>query len=85
MARDVLVTPRASLRDDDQLLVVDRDDRLRLRQAHVLRVDRGEVVVRAELEPSDRICVSNLQVAVEGMEVRPQLENATRLAGAPQP
>jgi RND family efflux transporter MFP subunit len=85
LAHDVLVAPRASLRDDDHLLVVDGEDRLRLRPARVLRVDREEVLVRAQLAPADRICVSNLPVAVDGMEVRPLAAPTTKWAEAPRP
>jgi RND family efflux transporter MFP subunit len=70
VARDVLVAPRGSLREDGRLLVVDAESRLRLRDASVLRVDREQVLVRARLEPGDRVCESSLPVAVDGMEVR---------------
>jgi len=69
LARDVLVAPRGALREDDRLLVVDADDRLRLRASRVLRVGRDEVLVRARLEPGDRVCASNPPVAVDGMAV----------------
>jgi hypothetical protein len=72
VAHDVLVVPRASLRDGNELLVVDREGRLRRRPADVLRVDGDTAFARAPLAPGDRICVSNLQVAVDGMEVRAQ-------------
>jgi hypothetical protein len=70
VAHDVLTVPRAAMRDGDRLLVVDRDSRLRERESEVLRIDRDEVLVRADIEPGDRVVVSPLQVVVDGMRVR---------------
>lgn len=71
LARGVLVVPRSAMRDAGQLLVVDREDRLRLQEVDVLRIDRDEVLVRGGLDADDRIVVSPIQVVVEGMKVRP--------------
>ncbi len=78
VAHDVLVVPRAAMRDRERLLVVDEESRLRERPGEILRIDRDEVIVRAKLEPGDRVVVSPLQVVVDGMRVRPQ---AAALAG----
>ncbi|MEM7408725.1 MAG: efflux RND transporter periplasmic adaptor subunit [Myxococcota bacterium] len=71
---DVLVVPRVSLRDGDRMLVVDTEDRLQLRPAQVLRIDGDEVMLRARIASGERVVVSNLQTAVEGMQVRPLIE-----------
>ena len=71
IAEGVLVVPRSAIRNDDRILVVDRQDRLYSRAAEVLRIDRDDVLLRVELSPGDRICVSALQVVVDGMQVRP--------------
>jgi RND family efflux transporter MFP subunit len=68
--KDVFVLPRSALRGDDQVLVVDAEDRLRYRNVNVARSDREQVFVDAGLAPGDRVCVSPLDVAVEGMQVR---------------
>ena len=70
VAEDVITVPRVSMRDANQMLVVDRDNRLQKRTVDVLRIDREDVVVRGDLEMGDRVVVSPLQVVVEGMEVR---------------
>lgn len=70
IAENVIVVPRAAMRDQGRVLVVDRDDTLRQRPVEVLRIDREEVLIRADLEPGERIVVSPLQVVVEGMRVR---------------
>lgn len=71
LASDVLVVPRAAMRDGDRLLVVDAEDRLHHRSVEVLRIDRDEVLLRAELAETERIVVSRMQVVVDGMKVRP--------------
>ena len=71
LAEDVIVLPREAMRNDDRILVVDAEDRLRYRGVDVLRIDRDDVLIRAEIAPTERIVLSPLQVAVEGMKVRP--------------
>ncbi len=66
----VAVLPRAALRGDRQVLVIDAEGRLRFRDVEVLRALRDEVVIRAGLESGERVCVSPLETVVEGMPVR---------------
>ena len=76
----VFVLPRLALRTDtgdDLVYVVDDADRLRFRAVEVLRADREQVVVRGGLEPGERVCVSPMTAAVNGMEVRTVLSSAT--------
>jgi RND family efflux transporter MFP subunit len=67
---NAFVLPRAALRDEDRVLIVDREARLRYRPVEVLRAQRGQVVIGAGLEPGERVCVSPLQAVVDGMQVR---------------
>jgi membrane fusion protein, multidrug efflux system len=74
---DVTVLPRSALRGRDQVLVVDHENRLRYRQVDVVRRDGETVIVRGGLAPGERVCVSPLDVAVDGMLVRTLDEEAT--------
>jgi RND family efflux transporter MFP subunit len=67
---DVIVLPRAALRNGRQVLVVDEDDRIRIRDVEVLRSDRQETFVRAGVRDGERICLSPLETVVDGMKVR---------------
>ncbi|MGD8397125.1 MAG: efflux RND transporter periplasmic adaptor subunit [Candidatus Eiseniibacteriota bacterium] len=67
---DVYVLPRAALRGSDRVIVVDDEDRLRFRQVEVVKTDRETAVVRSGLADGDRICLSTLDNAVDGMRVR---------------
>ena len=62
---------RSALRDDGQLMVVDAENRLWLRDVKVLRMEREEVLIREVLAPGERVCTSPLQAVVPGMRVRP--------------
>ena len=59
------------MRGASQLLVADTEDRLRFRRVEVIRAGRDEVVLRSGLEPGDRVIVSSVEAAVDGMKVRP--------------
>jgi len=71
MAENVRVVPRYAMRDKDHILIVDAEDRLRSHEVEVLRIDRDDVLIRTQLGPGERICISSLQVVVEGMPVQP--------------
>ena len=67
--RDVVVVPRGALRDGDSVLVMDEHDRLYRRKVEVVRLDGDEVLIR-NVEAGARICVTPLQVFVDGMNVQ---------------
>jgi RND family efflux transporter MFP subunit len=69
-AQDVIVVPRYAMREDSKILIVDAENRLRTQQVQVLRIDRDDVLVQGPLGEGERICVSPLQVVVEGMVVQ---------------
>jgi RND family efflux transporter MFP subunit len=73
LVEGVFVLPRIALRTDagDELVyVVDAEDRLRFKAVNVVRAQREDVVIDSGLEPGDRVCVSPLVAAVDGMAVR---------------
>jgi len=67
---DVSILPRSALRDENHVLVVDEASRLRMRQVNVLRLADDEVYIGGSLRGGERVCVSALQSATDGMEVR---------------
>lgn len=78
VVHDVVVLPRSALRGGSTVLVVDPDDRLRRREVDLLRVDREIAVIRGGLREGERVCLSPLDVAVDGMPVRIQESDAER-------
>jgi RND family efflux transporter MFP subunit len=65
-----VVLPRSALREGDQVFVIDAEGRLRSRDVDVLRIVGDEVVVRSGLDAGERVCISALQSAIDGMRVR---------------
>ncbi|MFN2427820.1 MAG: efflux RND transporter periplasmic adaptor subunit, partial [Candidatus Binatia bacterium] len=66
----VVSLPRAAMRGDSRVLVVDGEDRLRSRKVKVLRREAERVIVSEGLAAGERVCISPLEVAVDGMRVR---------------
>jgi len=68
----VVIAPRAAMRDREHILVVDAENRLRLRRAVVIRRERHEIILAAAtFEAGDRIITTAIETAVDGMLVRP--------------
>jgi len=68
----VVVLPRAAVHGNDRVWVVDAEGRLRERTVDVLRSIQDEVVVAGGLRAGERVVVSPLETAVEGMAVEAQ-------------
>lgn len=66
----VVLAPRAALRDDQRLMVVDAERRLRFRPVEILRFEWDRVVIGGGLLDGDLVCVSPLEAPVDGMKVR---------------
>jgi len=64
------VLPRVAMRDDGHVFVVDEEGRLRWRAVEVLRLERDSVVIGDGLAAGERVLVSPLSAATEGMAVR---------------
>ena len=67
----VLSIPRAALREDESILRVDEANRLYRLPVEVVRVERERALIRAELPPGSKICVSRVEAFVPGMVVAP--------------
>lgn len=76
-----VVLPRAALRGDGRILVVDADDRLRGRQVDVVRVDGEQAIIRSGLAAGERVCVSPLETVTDGTKVRTVADQRTEPAG----
>lgn len=68
----VVVLPRTVLRGADRVLIVDSADQVRFRQVELFRLERDRILVSSGIEEGDRIIVSPLENAVDGMEVQVQ-------------
>lgn len=78
LADDIVVLPRTALRDGNRVLVVDGDNNLRYREIESLRLYKDEVLIQAGLAAGERVCISPLQTAIDGMPVQPVTETAPK-------
>jgi RND family efflux transporter MFP subunit len=81
LVEGVFELPRAALRRENQVWVVDEDDRLHVRRVAVLRSGREHTWIETGLEAGDQVVTSSLEVVSEGMKVR-VAKRAARRDGA---
>jgi RND family efflux transporter MFP subunit len=72
---NIISLPRSAMRNDDNVLVVDADNRLRFRKVQPLRHYKDMVLVADGLEAGELVCLSAVQTAIDGMAVRPVTQN----------
>ena len=70
IAADVAVLPRSAVRQNNRVLVVDRDSHLQFRSVSVMRTVGELAYIDSGLVAGDRVCISPMDNAVEGMTVR---------------
>ena len=67
---NIVQLPRSALHDNNRVYIIDDTNRLRFRDVQVLRVVKDEVLIMGGLVAGERVCVSALSIAVDGMRVR---------------
>jgi RND family efflux transporter MFP subunit len=82
VVEQVFKLPRSALRKQNDVLVVDSDNRLRQRKVELLRTDFESAYVTSGLQPGDQVCVSPVEAFVDGLlvEVVNDVEPADALA-----
>ena len=66
----VFAVPRSALRDGDTVWTMDDEGRLRVTPVAVVRRGRDTVVLRDGIEEGDRVVLTNISGAAEGMQLR---------------
>ena len=83
-ASDVFAVPRYLVRGDNQLMVIDEDNRLRMRELEVIRADREYVYVGSGLQSGERVVTTAIDTPIDGMALRtPDSAESSPTAGAP--
>jgi multidrug efflux pump subunit AcrA (membrane-fusion protein) len=67
---NVIRVPRSALRAASQLLIVDDDNRIRIRGVDVIRADARHAYIGGGVEAGERIAVSAIETPLNGMYVR---------------
>jgi multidrug efflux system membrane fusion protein len=69
-AEGIAIIPRSALRERNQVLIVDDDERLRFREVQVLRNKHNQVYLSSGLAEGERVVVTPLASVSDGMRVR---------------
>lgn len=67
---DAAVIPRSALHQDDEVWIVDNNDRLHFREVDVARVQGDEVMVQGGLKDGEIVVITTLEAVTDGMAVR---------------
>ena len=51
-------------------MIIDEDSRLQFRKIEILRLEENEALVLSGLEKGELVCLSTIEIPVNGMEVR---------------
>ena len=71
---NIVRLPRSAMRDNNQVLVVDSDNRLHFRQVQILRLEHDDMLISDGLSDGELVSISPMQTVVEGMLVKPVRE-----------
>jgi RND family efflux transporter MFP subunit len=72
--QDVFVIPRSALRPNDEILVVDMDNKLHRQQVAIDWRDDDNVVASKGLQPGTALCLTSLPFAAENALVVPDID-----------
>ncbi|RLA01828.1 MAG: hypothetical protein DRQ47_07590 [Gammaproteobacteria bacterium] len=67
--QNVFTIPRELLRDNDQILMVDADDKIRFQKVDYFYQDKENIYINQGLNAGDRISLTYIDMPVEGMKV----------------
>ena len=71
---DIISLPRSVIRNNNQVLVVDAENKMYFREVEIFRLEEQQVLISGGLVPGERICISPIQAVVDGMVVQPLVD-----------
>ena len=71
---EIIALPRAVMRNNNQVLVVDAENKMYYREVEIYRFEEHRVLISGGLEPGEIVCISPIQAVVNGMAVQPVRE-----------
>ena len=71
---DIIALPRSVIRNNNQVLVVDAENKMYFREVEIFRLEEQQVLISGGLVPGERICISPIQAVVDGMVVQPLID-----------
>ena len=74
LVHDLISLPRSVIRNNNQVLVVDAENKMYYRDIEIYRLEEDRVLISGGLLPGEFICTSPIQAVVNGMSVQPIIE-----------
>jgi multidrug efflux pump subunit AcrA (membrane-fusion protein) len=71
---DLIALPRSVIRNNNQVLVVDAENKMYYRDVEIYRLEEERVLISGGILPGELICISPIQAVVNGMSVQPVRE-----------
>lgn len=71
---DVFMIPNTALTPNDELLVVNQDNTLEIRKVKIITKMKDHIIVKKEIKAGERVVVSKLSIATNGMLVNPRYQ-----------
>ncbi|PCI75719.1 MAG: hypothetical protein COB20_12310 [SAR86 cluster bacterium] len=71
---DLISLPRSVIRNNNQVLVVDAENKMYYRDIEIFRLEEDRVLISGGILPGEFICTSPIQAVVNGMSVQPIIE-----------
>ena len=71
---NLISLPRSVIRNNNQVLVVDAENKMYFREVDIFRLEEESVLISGGILPGEKICISPIQAVVDGMAVQPVLE-----------
>ncbi len=66
---EAFTIPRKAIREGNQIYIIDRENRVRIREVRIVKSNTEIAIVTEGIKDGDRICLTPLEYAVDGMPV----------------
>ncbi|MDH4055327.1 MAG: efflux RND transporter periplasmic adaptor subunit [Gammaproteobacteria bacterium] len=70
VAENIIQIPRGIIRGTNELVFVDAEDKIDIRNVHIVRSDAKHAYISGGAEPGERVVVTVLESAIDGLKVR---------------
>lgn len=72
----IFAVPRSAIIRENEVMMVDEENRIRFRDVNVLQYEGDKAVIGSGLSDGEVVCVSSLEIPMEGVKVNPIFLNS---------
>ncbi|MDA0349258.1 MAG: efflux RND transporter periplasmic adaptor subunit [Verrucomicrobia bacterium] len=76
------VIPRSALKPGNLVWIIDENDQLKITPVEVAKAEVNEAYITTGLKNGDRLCITQLGIVIDGMEVEVHEENSAKQMGS---